>query len=75
MKEIVKTYGNGKRVLECANCHIDKEKYIQNQLAPLKMDTWRDTKPCPECGSKKRYSMVENNKEVKRCSDCDALIT
>jgi Zn-finger protein len=72
MKEIVKTYGNGKQVLECANCHIDKEKYLQKQM-PLKQSTWQDSKPCPECGSKKRYSLLENGKEVDRCADCNAL--
>jgi Zn finger protein HypA/HybF involved in hydrogenase expression len=74
INEIVKTYGNGKQVLECANCHIDKEKHVQKQIEPLKMNTWHDTKPCSECGSKKRYSAIENGKEVTRCSDCDAVI-
>ena len=73
MKEIVKTYGNGKQVLECANCHIDKEKQVQKELSPLKKNTWQDSKPCPECGSKKRYSLIENDTEVTRCADCDAI--
>jgi Zn-finger protein len=73
MKENVKTYGNGKQVLECANCHIDKEKYAKKELSPLKSDTRSISNPCPECGSKKRYSLIENGKEVVRCVNCDAI--
>jgi len=72
MKEIVKTFGDGKQVLECANCHIDKEKRLQKQTTTLKKDNWEDTKPCPECGSKKRYSLIENGIETMRCNNCDA---
>jgi len=74
MKEIVKTYGNGKQVLECANCHIDKEQIIKKQLAPLYMNSWRDSELCSECGSKKRYSDIENGNPITRCADCDAII-
>jgi transcription elongation factor Elf1 len=72
MLEIVKTFGNSKQVLECANCHIDKEKQQQKQIAPSKKNAWQGSKPCPECGSKKRYSIIENNKEVTRCANCDS---
>lgn len=74
MKEIVKTYGNGKQVLECANCHIDKDNRLQKQISSLKADTWNDSKPCPECGSKKRYSLVEDGKEAHRCANCDNVL-
>lgn len=74
MKEIAKTYANGKQVLECANCHTDKGKKLQNEVAPLEKNTWQDSEPCPECGSKKRYSLVENGEDVNRCADCDAII-
>ncbi len=73
MKEIVKSYGNGKQVLECANCHINKEKHNQKELSPLKQNTWLDSKPCSECGSKNRYSLIENGKEANRCANCDAI--
>ncbi len=71
MKEIVKIYGNGKQVLECSNCHIDKEKYLRTQINHLNTNTWIDSKPCPECSSKKRYTLIENGKEINRCSNCD----
>lgn len=73
MKEIVKTFGNGKQVLECGNCHIDKEKNTQKALSLLKKHAWQDTTPCPECGSKKRYSIIENGKETIRCAKCDSM--
>jgi len=73
MKEIVKTFKNGKQILECADCHVDKDKYIKKQLAPLYMNTWKDSKLCPVCGSKKRYSIIENGKEGSRCNNCDAI--
>lgn len=71
MKKIVKTYGNGKQVLECVNCHIDKEKHIQKQITTLKTNTWRYASPCLECSSKNRYSLIETGKDVNRCADCD----
>lgn len=74
IKETVKTYGNGKQVLECGDYLIYKEKHLQKQLVRSKMDFWEDIKPCPECNSKKRYSVIESGNEVKRCAKCDALI-
>jgi Zn ribbon nucleic-acid-binding protein len=74
MNEIVKTFKNNKEVLECADCHVNKLDYLKKQEAFLKQCKSVGSKPCPECGSKKRYSLVENGKEVNRCMDCDAVL-
>lgn len=70
MEEIVRIYATGKEELICAKCGIDKDKYTKKQIASSNKRIWQVSKACSECGSKKRYSQLENGQEVTRCAKC-----